>query len=108
MYHGTATDFFAGVLLLGALLIGPLALAVINLVLSLKLRGAQQIGYSCFNVVVAGCFPFLVIYTNQFEWPRLLVVILKLTAFGIPIHLAYLLIRLRIRRRQAADAFIDG
>lgn len=104
MYHGTSTDFFLGFSMLGILILGPLVLAVINLVLAWKLKLVRQVWYSCFNLIVAGSFPFLLLATNQFEWPQLLKLILQITAFGIPLQLVYLLVRLRMRRKHAVDA----
>lgn len=104
MYHGTAVDFFLGALGLGLLFLGPLAVTVVNVVLSCKLRLVRQIWYSCFNLVVAGVFTYLVIATDQSRWPHAISFIVKIAAFGVFIQLAYLLVRMRMRRKAAVDA----
>jgi hypothetical protein len=64
----------------------------------------RQIWYSCFNLVVAAVFTYLVIATDQAKWPHAISFIVKITAFGVLMQLAYLLVRMRMRRRAAVDA----
>jgi hypothetical protein len=98
MYHGSAVDFFLGFLALALVFLAPLAVTVVNLVLSCKLKLVRQIWYSCFNVVVAGVFTYLVIATDQSKWPHGISFIANIAAFGVLLQLAYLLVRLRMRK----------